>query len=35
MIAFRPMKLETHAADMARLHSFTVAEPITEATARD
>ena len=35
MIIFRPMNLETDAADMARLYSFTVAEPITEATARD
>lgn len=35
MITFRPLNLETDAADMARIHSFATAEPITEATVRD
>jgi GNAT superfamily N-acetyltransferase len=35
MITFRPMNIETDTAEMARLYSYTVAEPITEATARD
>ena len=35
MITFRSMNLETDAADMARIYSYTVAEPITAATARD
>lgn len=35
MITFRPMNLETDAADLARIYGVTVAEPITEASARD
>lgn len=35
MATFRPLNLETDAAHMARIHSTTLAEPITEATARD
>lgn len=35
MITFRPMNLETDAADMARIYSHTTVEPITEKTARD
>ena len=35
MVTFRPLNMETDAADMARLYSFTTVEPITEATARD
>lgn len=35
MITFRPMNLETDTADLARIYSVTVAEPITEATVRD
>jgi GNAT superfamily N-acetyltransferase len=35
MITFRPMNLETDAADMARIYSFTTVEPITEKTARN
>lgn len=35
MITFRPMNLETDAADMARLYSYTTVEPITEKTARE
>ena len=35
MITFRPMNIETDAADMARLFSYTKVEPITAQTARD
>lgn len=35
LFTFRPLDLETDAADMARIYSYTVPEPITEATARD
>lgn len=35
MVTFRPLNIETDAADMARIHSYTLPEPITEATARD
>ncbi len=35
MFAFRPLNLDTDAADMARIYSTTVAEPITAATARE
>jgi len=35
MITFRPMNLETDAADMTRIHSFATIEPITEQTIRD
>jgi GNAT superfamily N-acetyltransferase len=35
MITFRPMNIETDAADMARLFSYTKAEPITAQTARE
>ena len=35
MITFRPMNLETDVADMARIYSYTTAEPISEQTARD
>jgi len=35
MTTFRPMNIATDAADMARLYSYTVAEPITVETARD
>src|SRR5512139_2082563 len=35
MATFRPMNLATDAADMARLYSHTVAEPITAETARE
>lgn len=35
MISFRPMNIGTDAAEMARLYSYTVAEPITTETARD
>ncbi len=34
MVTFRPMNLATDAADLARLYSCTVAEPITAETAR-
>lgn len=34
-ITFRPMNIASDAADMARLYSPTVAEPITPQTARD
>ncbi len=33
MVTFRPMNLAIDAADMARLYSYTVAEPITAETA--
>jgi GNAT superfamily N-acetyltransferase len=35
MTTFRPMNIETDAAEMARLYSYTVAEPITPDTAID
>lgn len=35
MTTFRPMDITTDAAEMARLYSYTVAEPITTETARD
>lgn len=35
MTKFRPMNLITDAAEMARLYSYTVREPITAETARD
>jgi GNAT superfamily N-acetyltransferase len=35
MITFRPMNLETDAADMARIYSTAATEPISEQTARD
>ncbi|MGZ9166688.1 MAG: N-acetyltransferase family protein, partial [Anaerolineales bacterium] len=35
MTTFRPMDITTDAADMARLYSYTVAEPITTETARE
>jgi GNAT superfamily N-acetyltransferase len=35
MITFRPMNLETDAADMAHIYSFTTVESVTEKTARD
>jgi GNAT superfamily N-acetyltransferase len=35
MVTFRPMSIATDAADMARLYSYTVAEPITAETARE
>jgi GNAT superfamily N-acetyltransferase len=35
MITFRKMNIETDAAEMARLYSFTLAEPITAETAVD
>ena len=35
LFTFHPLNLETDAADMARIYSCTVPEPITEATARD
>jgi len=35
MITFRPVNLETDAAEMARLYSYTVAEPITDKTVHD
>ena len=35
MATFRPMDIKTDAAEMARLYSYTVAEPITGETARD
>lgn len=35
MFTFRPLNLETDAADMARIYSSTVAEPITTTTVRD
>jgi GNAT superfamily N-acetyltransferase len=35
MFTFRALNLETDAADMARIYSYTVREPITEATARE
>jgi GNAT superfamily N-acetyltransferase len=35
MITFRPMDIETDAADMARLYSYTAAEPISVESARD
>lgn len=35
MVTFRPMNLETDAADMARIYNFTTVEPITERTACD
>ena len=35
MTSFRPMNIETDAAEMARLYSATVAEPITQETACD
>lgn len=35
MYTFRPLNLETDAADMARIYSYTIAEPISEATVRD
>jgi GNAT superfamily N-acetyltransferase len=35
MITFRPMNLETDAAEMARIYSHTTTEPISEKTARD
>lgn len=35
MITFRPMNIETDAADMARLYGYTVADPITVETARE
>ena len=35
LFTFRPLNLETDAADMARINNCTVPEPITEATARE
>jgi GNAT superfamily N-acetyltransferase len=35
MYTFRPLNLETDAADMARIYSYTIPEPISEATVRD
>ena len=35
MTSFRPMNIESDAAEMARLYSYTVAEPITSETVRD
>jgi len=35
MTTFRPMDIATDAAEMARLYSYTTAEPITPETARD
>lgn len=35
MTTFRPMDITTDAAEMARLYSYTTAEPITSETARD
>jgi GNAT superfamily N-acetyltransferase len=35
MVTFRPMNIQADAAEMARLYSYTVVEPITEETARD
>ena len=35
MYTFRPLNLATDAADMARIYSYTLPEPITEATARE
>ena len=35
MIIFRPMNISTDAAEMARLYSYTVVEPITSETACD
>ncbi|HET9912340.1 MAG TPA: GNAT family N-acetyltransferase [Anaerolineales bacterium] len=35
MAKFRPMNLMTDAADMARLYSYTVPEPVTVETVRD
>lgn len=35
MATFRPMNMSTDAAEMARLYSYTVAEPITAETIRD
>jgi RimJ/RimL family protein N-acetyltransferase len=35
MITFRAINIETDAKDIARLYSFTVAEPMSEAAARD
>ncbi len=35
MVTFRPMNIRSDAAEMARLHSSTVVEPISEETARE
>ena len=35
MFTFRPLTIETDAADMARIYSYTLPEPISEATARE
>ena len=35
MFTFRPLNLETDAADMARVHSFASMDPVTEQTIRD
>ncbi|HLO13182.1 MAG TPA: GNAT family N-acetyltransferase [Anaerolineales bacterium] len=35
MVTFRPMNLRTDAADMARLYSYTVTEPVTAESVRD
>jgi len=35
MFTFRPLSLESDAADMARIYSHTIPEPISEATARE